>query len=393
MLISIYSVKPVTYYLTDVTHEATESLWKIVTLAMDKHILDILTDYQISSFGKVTHTELSRALKDSISHDKFTRFLSGEDFTGKQLWEYVKRTVREVEQGDAIIAMDDSVAEKEYSDENELVTWHYDHSKGRSVKGMNILSALYYSKGMSLPIGMDLVRKTAWAKDEKTGREKRVSERTKNEMYRDILRHVADNQVKFKWVVNDVWYASAENMVFVKGGLDKDFVMPVKNNRKVALTLPDKNRGCYVGVESLSLGPGMRQQVYLEGVTFPVHLIKEVYVNEDNSTASLYLVCSDLTQTFQQIITIYEKRWKVEEYHKSLKSNVALCGSPAHTVRTQANHVFTCLIAFIKLEKMKVNKKLNHFAMKAILYTKAMEKALTELKKLKAGTQLKLNFA
>jgi hypothetical protein len=28
-------------------------------------------------------------------------------------------------------------------------------------------------------------------------------------------------------------------MVFVKGGLDKDFVMPVKDNRKVALTLPD----------------------------------------------------------------------------------------------------------------------------------------------------------
>jgi hypothetical protein len=42
---------------------------------------------------------------------------------------------------------------------------------------------------------------------------------------------------------------------------------------------------------------------------------------------------------------------------------------------------------------MKVNKKLNHFAMKAILYTKAMEKAMTELKKLKAGTQLKLDLA
>lgn len=52
---------------------------------MDKHVLDILTDYQISSFGKVTHTELSRALKQSMSHDKFTRFLSEEDFTGMQL--------------------------------------------------------------------------------------------------------------------------------------------------------------------------------------------------------------------------------------------------------------------------------------------------------------------
>lgn len=360
---------------------------------MNKHLLDILTDYQISSFGKVTHTELSRALKQGVSHDKFTRFLSEEDFTSKELWGYVKKTVREVEQEDALIAMDDSIAEKAYTDENELVTWHYDHSKGRSVKGINILSALYYSKGVSLPIGMDLVRKTKWVKDAKTGREKRVSDRTKNEMYREILQQVVDNQVKFKWVVNDVWYASAENMTFVKETLGKDFIMPVKNNRKVALTLAEKQRGCYVGVESLQLEPGMRKQVYLEGVPFPLLIIQDVYVNEDNSTASLYLVCSDLTQTFQQIITIYEKRWKVEEYHKSLKSNVALCGSPTRTVRTQANHVFTCLIAFIKLEKMKVNKKLNHFAMKAILYTKAMEKALNELKKLKAGTQLKLNIA
>jgi hypothetical protein len=69
-------------------------------------------------------------------------------------------------------------------------------------------------------------------------------------------------------------------------------------------------------------------------------------------------------------------------HNPGLTSNLALCGSPAHTVRTLANHVFTCLITFIKLEKMKVNKKRNHFAMKAILYTKAMEKALTELKKL-----------
>jgi len=360
---------------------------------MDNHILDILTDYQISSFGKITHTELSRVLKQSISHDKFTRFLSEEDFTGKQLWGYVKKTVREIEDEDALIAFDDSIAEKEYTDENELITWHYDHSKARSVKGMNILSALYYSKGVSVPIGVDLVRKTVWTKDAKTGRDKRVSERTKNEMYRGILQQIVDNQVKFKWVVNDIWYASAENMVFVKEALVKDFIMPIKSNRKVALTLSDKQRGCYIGVESLKLEPGMRRQVYLEGVPFPLHIIQDVYVNEDNSTASLYLVCSDLTQTFQQIITIYEKRWKVEEYHKSLKSNVALCGSPTRTVRTQANYVFTCLIAFVKLEKMKVNKKLNHFAMKAILHTKAMEKALTELKKLKAGTQLKLNFA
>ena len=32
-----------------------------------------------------------------------------------------------------------------------------------------------------------------------------------------------------------------------------------------------------------------------------------------------YLVTSDTTLTVEQITTLYQKRWKVEEYHKSLK--------------------------------------------------------------------------
>jgi SRSO17 transposase len=88
------------------------------------------------------------------------------------------------------------------------------------------------------------VRKTAWAKDKTSGKEKRVSERTKNEMYRDVLRQAARNEVKFKWVLNDVWYGSADNMVFVKHDLGKEFIVPLKTNRKVALILADKQRGC-----------------------------------------------------------------------------------------------------------------------------------------------------
>jgi len=32
------------------------------------------------------------------------------------------------------------VEEKEYTDENNIIAWHFDHSKGRSLKGINILS-------------------------------------------------------------------------------------------------------------------------------------------------------------------------------------------------------------------------------------------------------------
>jgi hypothetical protein len=45
--------------------------------------------------------------------------------------------VREIEQEDGVLIFDDTIQEKPYPDENELVCWHFDHTKGRSVKGVN----------------------------------------------------------------------------------------------------------------------------------------------------------------------------------------------------------------------------------------------------------------
>ncbi len=62
-------------------------------------------------------------------------------------------------------------------------------------------------------------------------------------------------QVVFTYVLNDVWFASAENMLFVKHTGHKEFVMPIKTNRKVALSLADKQQGRYVRVDTLALDP------------------------------------------------------------------------------------------------------------------------------------------
>ncbi|MGQ9889776.1 MAG: IS701 family transposase, partial [Aggregatilineales bacterium] len=42
----------------------------------NKELLDIYTDYLISSFGLTTQTGLSRLLNGEISHDRIQRFLS-----------------------------------------------------------------------------------------------------------------------------------------------------------------------------------------------------------------------------------------------------------------------------------------------------------------------------
>jgi hypothetical protein len=51
------------------------------------------------------------------------------------------------------------------------------------------------------------------------------------------------------------------------------------------------------------------------------------------------------------------------------------------------------LVAFCKLEMLKMKNGLNHFALKAQLYTKAMALAIAELRRNAVGGQLTLNFA
>jgi hypothetical protein len=103
-----------------------------------------------------------------------------------------------------------------------------------------------------------------------------------------MLKVCVKNNVKFKYVLNDVWYASSENMMLVKTELKKDFIMPIKTNRKIALSEKDKLSGKYVTVSTLELKENQQQEIYVEGVSFPLLLIKQVFKNGDGSEGSLF---------------------------------------------------------------------------------------------------------
>jgi len=86
---------------------------------MDKEQLELYTDYLLSTFGYATATGLSRMVDGQVGHDQITRFLSGKEFTSKDLWIVVKPTVREVEQDDGVLISDDTIQEKPYTDETK----------------------------------------------------------------------------------------------------------------------------------------------------------------------------------------------------------------------------------------------------------------------------------
>jgi len=351
--------------------------------------MDLYTDYLLSSFGRVTATGLSDLLDGKVSHDRITRTLSGHSYSSMDLWQEVKPLVREYENEDACLIFDDMLAEKPYMDENDMICWHWDHSKSCNVKGINLLTAFYHaelateSEALRVPVAFECVKKTVRFIDEKTGKEKRKSEVTKNELMRAMIKQAVDSQhIKFRYVLADTWFASSDNMLFIHK-MKKKFVMDMKSNRLCMLASQNRNEGRWTSLDKLPLQPETPVKVWIKDLETEVVICKLVFTNKDDSTGEMYLVSNDLGLSADRFKTLYKKRWSVEEYHKSLKQNASAEKSPARTVTTQTAHFFASLMAYVKLEKLKFAHKLSHFALKAKIYIAAIRTAMNQLNQLK----------
>lgn len=372
-------------------------------------ILDLYSDFLIASFCLVTSTGLAQLLDNGYSHDQISRFLAQGKFDQKDYWKLVKGIIRKIESKNGCIVIDDTLMEKPYSTENELICWHWDHCTNRSVKGINILNFLYCSEPIdgeitTIPCAFEVIAKTEQYFDVKDKKVKRRSPVTKNELAMERLRIlVQHNQLIFKYVLWDTWVSSKENLDFVHHQLEKKFVVALKSNRRVALSQEGKRDGKFLKVSELDWQTNQVYKVWLKGLDFEVLVAKQVFTNKDGSTGELFLITNDLELTYADICTIYQKRWNVENFHKSIKQNASLEKSPTKYEVTQANHIFASMIAFCKLEMLKFKERMNHAQLKAKLYTRAVQAAFKELQTLKNSVKkqkkeqkrqsLKIDFA
>ena len=113
-------------------------------------------------------------------------------------------------------------------------------------------------------------------------------------MARQMIGAAVKKQIPFRYVLADIWFSSADNMVFIKETAHKEFVMPLKSNRRVALSANAHKRGRWVWLWSLDFTVPTCYTLYLESVPFPVKVVREVFKNEDGSEGVLLLCCRDL---------------------------------------------------------------------------------------------------
>lgn len=358
---------------------------------MDKH-LDIYTTYLQISFGQATATGLSALLDGAISHDAITDLLSANLFDNKRLWLEAKPLVRAHESADAVLIFDDTIIEKPYTDENEIVNWYFDHKTNRTIKGINLLTMLYHSLGagqstpLQAPVGAEIVHKDILYCDLKTRRERRRSSVTKNELLRRLYLQARQNRLRFGYVAADSWYASTENMKYIAQHHDH-FIFELKSNRSVSMTAPQPNvKTQWQRLDQLTLTENTPINLWLKDLDLNVCVCKQIFKNGDGSVGERYLVSNDLNLTAERFAELYQKRWSVEVYHKSIKQNAAIAQSPTRTERTQTNHCFAALFAYIKFEALKFSQNLNQFALKAKLYLEALKAALHKLNQINAAT-------
>lgn len=347
-------------------------------------LLDIYSDYLIAQNQYATAVGLSDLLEGRISHDKITRFLNGKKLASKDLWEYIKPELRKIEEDKGgVLIIDDTIEEKTYTDENEIICWHYSHSKSRCVKGVNLLSCLARYGDTALPIAYELVHKDLLLCNTITRKVKRQSSINKNQMFQSMIAQALANKVKFEYILADVWFGAKKNMEFIHYDIKKKFIFGIKANRLIALSEKDRKRGQYQNLNTLQLKDGEKRIVWLKDISFPVALVTKIFKNEDGSTGALYLVTNDSESNVDRIYEVYQKRWRIEEYHKSIKQNASLEKSPTKVVRSQKNHIFASIIAYCKLEFLKTKTSLSHFGMKYMLLIKANRAAFLELERWK----------
>jgi IS4 transposase len=237
---------------------------------------------------------------------------------------------------------------------------------------------------LSVPIGYEVIKKDITYSDIKTRQTRRKSSVTKNQLFQNLIAQAIANKVMFDYVLADNWFGSKANRVQIHKGLQKSFIIGIKSNRTLALSENDAKNGRYQQVRALELEEDIAHTVWLKGLDFPVRLLKKVFKNENGSTGILYLVSNDMLSSAERLYEVYQKRWRIEEYHKSIKQNASLTKSPTRTVKTQCNHIYASIIAYCKLEMLKIKTQLNHFAIKYKLIIRANQIAWQELKNMAA---------
>ena len=313
--------------------------------------------YLLSEPRKVSCMKASEVLE--VSHDEINRFLLSSHFTGKDLFEAVRQGL-ELEGG--VLSVDDSVLDKPFTDPDttELVAFFYSGRHHRTVKGISLITLFYTdSAGLGFPVNFRVYR--------------HQEGKTKHVYFQEMVKECFAWGLRPAWVSADSWYASIENLKFLRNQ-EVGFLVGLEANRTVSTT-----PGCYEQVGKIELVPQEGLYTHLKGFDF-VKVFRTVDTEGHVRHYAMYLPDRDGCRQISREIfkEVKAKHWQVEECFRTIKQG---CHAQHFFVRqTQAiqNHLFCVLRAFQRLTWMSHDKIIvNVYALQRKLFLQAQREFIS----------------
>jgi 2C-methyl-D-erythritol 2,4-cyclodiphosphate synthase len=340
----------------------------------DQYAFELLRNFILISNDYINATTLSLLLDNKISHDRFTRFLNQEELSHKHVWKWSKPFVKKIKDPDGVLIIDDTIIEKPYSSENSLIGYYWSSTKNKTVKGIQMLSLTYLGKyNLHIPIDVRIVEREKKF-DEEKGKECYKIIKNKNELFREMVLGAIQKNLSFSFILGDNWYASSKNMNYIKKKLKKDFIFPLQHDRLVREKGKFYAKWEWTRISDIPFEDNEEKILIIKGVSFPVKAIKIKQKHSDGTESVHYLCCSHLGASKEKIIETYQRRWAIEEYHKSLKQNFNIEKSPQKKKRSQMNFIYVVIASYILMEKLKEQLHLNHYKIKKRFFIESFPK-------------------
>lgn len=303
--------------------------------------LETYTNFLIANGNRYSSVEASKALNmvpRAPAHDSISRWLLEQTFEPNDLWQQVQEKVNLK----SSLIVDDTVLDKRWSPENELAGFHWSGNAHDVIRGISLVNLLATSGDDCIPVDYRVY-------EGKTG------EKNKNEHFLDMLKLAKKRAFKPDYVMADSWYSSLDNMKAIKS-LGWHFIFGLKENRMV-----NETQGSYVAVSALDWTQKQVRKVWLKGFGF-VLVAQIVFKNGDMR----YVCTNDFSLTDYVTFSAHsKKRWIIEEFHRGIKQTTGIEKCYSIKKRSQLTHIFSCFVAFIRLEFERLKTGVSWYEQKA----------------------------
>ena len=293
---------------------------------------------------------------DSTSHDRLTRMLNGT-WSGQTLLDLALRALFAVAGG--YLILDDTVVEKPSARLLGEAAWVWSNKQNKVVFGVSVVLLVWTDGQVRIPVGYRV-----WHK----GGPSKVA------LALELLSY-ARNRLRCKpqFVLFDSWYPAKRLLKRLKD-YGWYFVCQLKKNR------------VFDGVALRAY----RQQPYWHAIGALSGGLKVLVVRHRRK----YYVTNRLTLTAQEVRAHYRKRQEVEEVIRVLKSQLSLeacqvgyrrrgTDTAAVCPRAQEHHIVLCLVAYLIVERERLDQGVTWRTCKRRLILKGSQVALPALERVR----------